>query len=237
MSIFDKVLSLSKQFYPTGRAWKMPFGGRLESLHLALNISEVKAYEDAVSIKNTILPDNDFFLEDDATDWERRLGLITNHSTPLIDRRLSIKRKLNQPGIAPAKSNWRYLQEQLQAAGFNVFVFENRFFDYPDGYVTKTPAEFSLTTYPIGLQFQHGDHQHGDIQHGGSLANQIVNSVFQEIDDQFEIGENFRSTFFIGGEIAGSFANVDITREQEFRQLILTLKPVQTVGFLLINYI
>lgn len=236
MSYSDKIFALTKQFYPTGRAWKIPFGGTLEALHLALGVSETQAYTDAVAIHYSILPDNDNFSIADATDWERRLGLITNQLISLSDRKLAILRKLNQPGVTPAKSNWRYLQKQLQDAGFDVYVYENRFDDYPDGYITKTPDEFTLTTYPASITYQHGDHQHGDIQHGSAFANQIANSIFQSVDNLFEIGENFRSTFFIGGATSGSYASVDSERETEFRQLILNIKPVQTVGFLLINY-
>lgn len=232
----DKILSLTRQLYPTGRAWKMPFDGVLEGLHKALSISEENAYNDAVSILYSILPDNDNFTIYDATDWEKRLGLITNPLTSLADRKLAIIRKLNQPGAAKAKSNWRYLQEQLQAAGFDVYVYENRFNDYPDGYITKTPFQFSGSS-GFFTGNQHGDYQHGDIQHGGRFKGFVANDIDETIDLKFIINPNLRSTFFIGGSTAGSFASVDVNRKNEFRQLILKLKPTQTVGFLLINYI
>lgn len=235
-SVGDKIISLTKQLYPQGRAWKFPFDGTLENLHQTLAISEEQTYNDAVSILYAILPDNANFTVDDATEWEVRLGLIVNQLTPLADRKLAIKRKLNQPGAAPAKSNWRYLEEQLQAAGFNVYVFENRFPDYPDGYITMTPFQFSGdNSFFIGNQ--HGDFQHGDFQHGGRYTKFVANHIEEARDWYFNIGTNLRSTFFIGGSYEGDFANVDINRKDEFRQLILTIKPVQTVGFLLINYI
>jgi len=53
----------------------------------------------------------------------------------------------------------------------------------------------------------------------------------------FNIGSNLTSTFFIGGAVLGDFVNVDLLRRDEFRQLILKTKPVQTVGYLLVDYI
>lgn len=235
-SLNDKILLLTKQLYPTGRAWKMPFNSKLEKLHLALSISEEAAYNAAVSTHNSILPDNENFTIDDATDWERRLGLITNQLVSLTDRKLAIIRKLNQPGRAPAKGNWRYLQLQLQSAGFDVYIYENRFPGFPDGYVTKTPFELTGNT-SFFVDNQHGDFQHGDRQHGGGFTKFVANHIDEARDFMFVINPNLRSTFFVGGPTLGSFANVDVNRKDEFRQLILTIKPVQAVGFLLINYI
>ncbi len=236
MQLMDRLMALTRQFYPTGRAFRMPFGGYLETLHFALNISEMQAYNDAVSILNDILPDNDGFTEGDATDWERRLGLITNPAVSLEDRKKAIARKMNSPNRNPARQNYLYIEEQLQLAGFDVYVFENIFPNYPSGYITQTPYEVSGSSEIITLM-QHGDFQHGDQEHGGFYNNKIVNYI-NEIDDySFNIGQNFRCTFFIGGNPLGTFANVPEARHDEFRQLILTLKPVQTVGYLFINYI
>lgn len=236
MSVLENILKLKKQLYPTGRAFKMPPGGPFEKLNNALNQSEAQAYADAKSILNSILPDNDDFLEDDATAWERRLGLITNSAVSLADRKLAIKRKLNYPTGNPAKQHYLYLQTQLQAAGFDVYVFENRFDDYPNGYITKTPIEVSGAP-SILSPFQHGQRQHGNFQHGGGYNNKVVNHIDESLDRPFSIGTNYRSTFFVGGNTVGSFAEIPVARKTEFRQLILRLKPVQTVAFLFINYI
>lgn len=236
MHLLERLLTLTRSFYPTGRAFRMPAFGYLESLHIALNMSEARAYNDAVSILSDILPDNDNFTEDDATDWERRLGLITNTSVSLSDRKKAIARKMNSPNRNPARQNYLYIEEQLQLAGFNVYVFENIFPDYPDGFITQTPEEVSGSPSII-TPVQHGDFQHGDTQHGGFYNDKIVNYIDEVDDYPFDIGANYRCTFFIGGNPLGTFADVPATRHDEFRQLILTLKPVQTVGFLFINYV
>lgn len=235
--IGDKILALSKQLYPTGRAWKMAFGGGLENLHVALAISEEQAWNDATAILYSILPDNANFTVDDATDWERRLGMVAS-TAPLADRMAAIKRKLNAPGLNPAKQNWMYVQEQLQMAGFNVWVYENIFDPYPYGDpFTQTPLDVTDGSYPLTVENQHGDFQHGQLPHGVTYTNKVANHIDEKRDLMFSLAPNMRSTFFIGGNPLGSFADVPLVRKDEFRQLILTLKPVQTVGLLFVNYV
>ncbi len=235
MAIIDKIKTLTKQLLPTGRAFWIPVGGDFEKLLDGLHASEARAYADAVSILDSALPDNDNFSTSDASAWERRLGLITNPLVSLADRKLAIKRKMAHPGTIKARQNYRYLEGQLQAAGFDVYVYENRFPDGFGGYNTESPSVFSLEPDP-SVAIQHGDVQHGDSQHGGTLGNMISNSIDQTIDDIFVV-TNLRNTFFVGGPTPGSWADVDADRENEFRQLILKIKPVQTVGFLLIHYV
>lgn len=238
MSISEKILLLTKQLYPTGRAFKMPSGGWFEKLHIGLAQSEVRAFNDALSIKDSMLPDNNNFSADDATDWERRLGLIYSPLTPLSDRKLAIKRKIQHPGLIKARQHYLYLQGQLRAAGFDVYVYENRFL-VSGIWVTKPATDF---VFGIGTtQFQHGEARHGQRQHGGTWANKIANHIDEEEDLIFNVGNNLRSTFFIAGSDINNpvtaIASVPLVRKKEFRQLILKLKPVQTVGYLLINYI
>src|SRR5690606_32537660 len=102
-----------------------------------------RAYADALKIQDAQLPDNDGFTADDATDWERRLGMIYSPLVPLADRKLAILRKMNHPGTIKARQNWLYVEGQLRAAGFDVYVHENRFDDGMGGYDTKTPVELS----------------------------------------------------------------------------------------------
>lgn len=367
MSIGSKILQLTKSLYPTGRAFKMPKSSFFEMLHQSLALSEERAYNDAHSILDSIIPDNDGFTIDDTTDWERRLGLITNPATLLVDRESAILRKMNHPGSVRPRENWKFIQEQIQLAGFDVWVFENRFFtttDYPllaptawtelsgvwtsktstefkksgtssginlptsyqpcvvksgnsitisfslnnigvisdcriwlanssfvqvspqlsitgsgsivngtltptsdasylmiSGSVgsgvyndtitldtpigtvlssipgalfTKTPAQFS--NIPL-LQVELGDKELGDFQLGTGVVGKIANSLDESIDNLFDLGGSLRSTFFLGAENPGDWANVPVSRKTEFRQLILKLKPTQSVGFTLINYV
>lgn len=234
--IGDKLLSLTGQLFPTGRAFWIKVNSDKENLLKGLLASEERAYNDATAILNSILPDNDNFTAGDATSWEKRLGLITNQLVPLSDRKDAIKRKMNHPGTIPARQNYLYLQGQLQAAGFDVYVYENRFSDGFGGYVTKTPDVFSLLPFPHGTS-RHGQFRHGQIRHGqGFYSNKIANNVEKSLDDPFKIGSNYRFTFFIGGPTPGTWATVDANRELEFRQLVLRIKPVHTVALLLLNF-
>lgn len=236
LDIKARIINQKRRLLPTGRAWKMPEGSYLYRLYSALATGEKKAYEDAVSIMDTILPDNSRFTSDDATIWETRLGLVTNLATPLADRMLAIKRKMQAPGTQPAKGHYLYIEQQLQAAGFSVWVHENLFPLYPEGYESVPPSDIYPTPSNYTANIQYGDFQYGGVQYGVYYKNMVVNSIYQSEDNSFSLGGDFSCTFFIGGETLGTYANVLASREQEFRQLILTLKPVTNVGFLFINY-
>lgn len=235
MSLTDTFLSLTKQLYPTGRAFRMFFGSDFEKLSKGLIASEQRAWLDATSILNSALPDNTSFTVDDATDWERRLGLITNPLVSLVDRMAAIQRKMNHPGSIKARQHYLYIQGQLQAAGFNVYVFENIFPDGSGGYITKDPL---IVDGGAGVtSFEYGDREYGDFQLGGYYGNIIANHIEESLDTIFDVGTNLRSTFFIGAGYLGTFASVDKNRKDEFRQLILKLKPVQEIGYLFVNYV
>jgi hypothetical protein len=235
MSLTDKLLTLARDLYPSGRAWRMPEGGYLEGLHKALGITEEQAYNDCTSILNNILPDNIDFSLNDATDWERRLGMITNTALTLDERKKAIYRKMNFPGGQPARQNKDFIQWQLQLAGFNVYIYENIFSDGMGGYISKQPLD--VTGGVGGSDFEHGDFEHGTHEHGIYWSNIIANKINETEDNNFVLPNNLSATFFVGGATLGSFANVSAFRKDEFRQLLLTLKPASTVGFLLINYV
>lgn len=240
MSTLDQIEKLTKQLYPTGRAFKVPANSFLERLHSALALSEQQAFDDAVSIKDSSLPDNTNFTAGDATDWEVRLGMITNELVPLEDRKAAIFRKMAHPGDIPARQHFLYLQGQLQAADFNVFVFENRFPVYPDTFETRSPDEIlglvgHFAQYSTSLQY--GQSQYGGQQAGSNFEDVIANNIDETKDAFFDVGDNLRSTFFIGADPVGDFADVDINRKEEFRQLVLNVKPVQAIAYLFINYI
>lgn len=257
--MLDKLMALVAQLYPTGRAFKMVVDGYKEAMHRAIATQKAVLIADIQSTFDSALPDNANFTTADATAWERRLGLITNTDVTLPDRKAAIQRKMNYPGKQPARSHWQFIQSQLQLAGFGVYIHENRFSDGMGGYVTKTPLELLADTgnqhglyqmgdeqhediYPPALfeliYNQHGDIQLGDVQHGQYYVYKpkIANHVTAADDLTFQIG-TLRSTFFIGGVTAGSFASVPASREREFRELVLKFKPLNTVALLFINYV
>lgn len=235
MSNKDKIIQLTKQLYPTGRAFRIPDNGVLDKTHKALAESEKDTFNDAVSILDSALPDNDNFTELDATLWEERLGMITNPLVSLSDRKKAIIRKMNHPGSIPARQSHDYLQNSLQLAGFNVFVHEN--------IPTLSPADIigpeltGIAEHSEDVEHMETGMEHGDTETGSVFYNVVANNIDEEKDTYFNVGDNLRSTFYIGGEVLGDFANVPEIRKKEFRQLILRIKPVQSIAFLFINYV
>lgn len=233
MDYLERIKKLAKALYPTGRAFKINPDGNFDKLISGLAASENRAYQDALSILDSALPDNANFDADDATAWEIRLGLIVNESLDIETRKLAIQRKMNHPGDIPARQNYRFLERELRAAGFDVYVYENRFDDGMGGLETRSPEVVS----GLSTTVQHGDVQHGDVQHGTGVFEMVVNNIEASRDATFNLGGSLRSTFFVGGTPIGTYANVDADRKDEFRQLILRVKPTQTIGFLFVNFV
>jgi hypothetical protein len=228
----EQINKLSRQLFPNGRAFKYPFEGVIDKLNMALSESETRAYNDAFSILNSIIADNPNFDETDASQWERRLGLIDGSASPLSTRIQAINQKLNYPNTDAPRQHWSFIQQQLQDAGFNVYVYENNF-----GGVTKTPAQVLGITSGTSLHATNIYHGTPTPQHGSGYNNKIVNYIDESLDATFVIGSNYRSTFYISSSVIDVFADVPAARKNEFRQLILQLKPAQMCGFLFVNYI
>lgn len=275
-----RILKLTKRLYPKGRAFLIPVNGIIEKLHKGLAISEDIAYTSALSVLNSILPDNDDFTLDDAVDWQRRLGLIDNPLTSLYDKKLAIKRKYSHPGDIKARGHYLNLERELRSAGFNVRVTENRYLSptiideqfgisefgisefggdllNPNKYEVIDPRTLNTGLSDFGVA------EFGVAEYGGGITyTLIVNEIDETNDNTFfdtltenepaefgtaefgvaEYGGTFtytqalRSSFFVSGETLTDMAYILLNRKEEFRQLILRLKPVQTVGILLVNY-
>ena len=258
MSTENKFHKLNLQLYPTGRAFVVSEDSDREKFDEGLMASEVRFYDESMSILDEILPDNDNFTAEMATAWEQRLGLITNSSVSLADRKAAIIRKMNHPGDIPARQSWDYLEQSLQLAGFNVYVYDNmngttisdilsplsgtgqqgdgQQGDFQQGTTAGSLPTF-FTCVTVGQQ---GDGQQGDFQQGGETTcyynDKIINHIAWEDDLYFPIS-SWNSVFYIGGPTLGSFAEVPTARREEFRQIVLRIKPVHTVAMNLINYI
>lgn len=232
-NFITQISKLTRQLFPTGRAFGNKENGINKKLYSVSNKNIAKLSDDSVSVLDSILPDNDSFTADDATRWEERLGMITNTAVSLADRKAAIIRKMNHPGDIPARQSRDYLEERLQAAGFDVWVYE---------YNGLTPAQnFGILRSGIaehGLLVQHQTGlPHGDSSNGAVWQNTIVNHVNEDLDQYFNVGTNFSRTFMISNNPLETPADVDVNRKEEFRQLILRLKPAKSVGFLNVNYV
>lgn len=225
------MLSLVGQLYPTGRAWYLPENGVFLKTHEAINLSLIRAIEDTYSLINSIFPDNDEFSEDDADFWEYNYGLITINDLDIESRKTRIRNKMAYPQNIIARQNWRFIQFQLQDNGFDVEVHENIFFNDDGSYYYKSISDLELDS---DFSTRHGDETlHGAVQHGSNNYDVIANSINEE---NFGIGgdENLWATFFISG-IGGITTPATIlqSRYQEFRELVIKLKPSNMVVYLI----
>ncbi len=217
----------------------MPPDGIFDRLVKALNVSNAEAIVAADSIMYSIIPDNDNFTEYDAIQWERRLAIYTGAGTPLADRKAAILQKMAYPGTDAPRGAASYLQAQLQLAGFDVYVYQNRFPDGFGGWTTKTPSE--ILGVPVGNATL-GSFDLGQLNLGSAYADEGIYYIANYLEVEREEGitvvdDEYRFTFFITGPTVDSYATVLGARAIELRQLILQLKPAQTVGFMFINYV
>jgi len=248
MSVFSDIMKLTRQLYPKGRAFNLLPNSLREKLHKGLATVEASSYEDALSVINqSLLPDNDDFDLDDAQIWEERLAIPVSTGASLADRKAAILRKWRYPGTAKARAHRLFLQGQLQEAGFDVYVYENRIDDGSGGITTINPFGF--------IGWQHGEFEHGEYEHGEFGAEAIINYIDPSRDASYDFAGNYQTSFFIASADFGSVdslgvvtpdytapassivANIDADRRLEIRELILRLKPAKTKAFLLVNWV
>jgi hypothetical protein len=223
----DVLSSLTIQLYPTGRAFYQNEGSVFKSFNDAINASFFNLITDAKNLINANLPDNALFLEEDAELWEYRLGLPTNSQVSLDLRKSAIRRKMGHPNNVKARQGSSFIQDQLNQAGFNVFIHEN-----------TSPYRSPLEVTNAGVsEVQHGGtSQHSNTyQHGGDGFDVIANSI--EAVEIYTVSEaGLWATFFIGGLVLGTVAEVPSSRLKEFKELVIKLKPAHTVAFTFLNY-
>lgn len=233
----DVIKRLIRKLYPRGRAFKIPVGGFFDKLHNALAVVLSQAYEDSFATLYAILPDNANFTDADADDMARRLGIKFEAGVSLSDKKLALKRKYAHPGTNRPRQSRGYVELQLRAAGFDVYVYENRFLTSPwTGYTTMSPNDLLGTTISEVATFS-DQVEFGTVEFGGTGFPKIVNYIEEEKDNLYVVGTNLRSTFFIAGPTITTYADVPANRKDEFRQLVLWLKPQQTIAYTFINYV
>lgn len=231
---FTTLLSdLAMQLYPTGRAFNILKDSIMDKIHLALNISFIRLIEDAQLTIDSCFPDNDNFSEADCSLWEYRFGMVTNTSLSVQVRREAILRRMSRGKNIRARQHIKYIEYQLQLAGFDVYLYENGFIE-SGVRVFKRPQDIlALMTDDVqhAMSTQHGI----GVQHGGISSEVIANSYkrneLYSVDDEY-----LWATFFIAGPTLGTAAEVPETRLEEFRELVLKLKPAHLIAFTFIDY-
>ncbi|MCM8906780.1 hypothetical protein [Tenacibaculum finnmarkense] len=225
---------LARQLYPTGRAFNVKYNSVFYNLHKSFNVSFLRVLEDAQATIDSTFPDNENFTIEDVELWEYRLGLTSNNAVALNVRRDIILSKIAYPKNIKARQHPSFVESQLRASGFDVYIHENRFFEGGE-WIYKLPNEVANISLE---ESQHGGNsQHGDsFQHGASGFEVIANS--SSSDEVYSVGEsNLWATFFIGGVNLGDFTTVPENRTKEFRELVLKLKPAHLVAVTFINFV
>lgn len=233
-SLTDIFADLASQLYPTGRAFYMKKGGVMNNTHLAFNRSFIRLVEDAKSTIDSTFPDNENFTADDCSLWEYRFGMVTDTSLSVQQRRAAIYRRMSRGRNIPARQHKNYIEAQLQLAGFDVYVFENGFIE-GGVKVYKKPEDIIAG---LAGEVQHGgDSQHGiGMQHGGGNSQVIANSY--KPNEIYSVSdERLWASFFISGPNLGDMASIPEKRQEEFRELVLKLKPAHLIAFTFVNYV
>jgi hypothetical protein len=237
--MFSNFLAwLSRILLPNGRAFFMPWGGDLQKLFAALDLSETREINDARSIIDSRIPDNNNFTIEDARIWYKEFGIYDSGSVPLADMKARIRQQRRHPGETPAHLSKGYIEDQLRLANFDVHIYENRFSDGMGGWVTKTPAQ--ILGIPAGRAV-FGDFRFGQVKYGSVYSDAgitiVANSLEAATDENFGIGIEYKYTCYIAGATVSTFADIDAAREIEFRQLVHQLKGANIVAILFVNYI
>lgn len=215
----EDILKVKKQLLPTGRAFKVPTGGVFESILLGRGVKESEVYNDTVGILDSLIPDNGNFSEDDCKVWEKTLSV--SPAANLADRKAAIYRKMQFPSNVKGRQHKNYLEYQLNQAGFICKVYE--WFDIA-GLITST------------------DHSTETIHSAGTLHSVLVFPSFTQVVANFIEPEkeepitlnltNAKSIFWISGLTFNSPITIPSDRIAEFRHIILTIKPLHSIGLI-----
>lgn len=231
-NIAEIMADLIVKLYPTGRAFNMQKDGVLDNTHRAISRSFIRLIEDSNATLDSCLPDNENFDLNDCQLWEYRLGIVSNNLLDIELRKKAILRKMSLGRNVPARHK-NYIEAQLQLAGFDVYIHENKFFEGGE-WVYKTPGEITAMS-TTNVQYG-GSSQYGIGMQYGSAGAQVIANLATP-NEPYSVGaSSLWATFFIGGAVLGDIATIPAIREQEFRELVLTLKPAHVVAFTFINF-
>jgi uncharacterized protein YmfQ (DUF2313 family) len=215
------IVKLKKQLLPTGRAFNVPTGGVFEKLLFSLSGEEISAYNAAMGILNEIIPDNSEFSTDEAARWEKILSISAAENDSLSNRKKVILRKMQFPGLAKGRQHKNYLEGQLRDANFNVRIYEYN--DVKNYFKTVVHS----ATLPHSQRIRHGSLIIPS--YTGIIANYLDGSLETIVPASIE---NLRNVFWIAGETFNQFVTIPPYRVEEFRHIVLTIKPLHTVAFI-----
>lgn len=211
------ILELKKSLLPTGRAFKVPNEGNFEKLLLSKSTEELTTINAALSILESIIPDNDNFTDEDATIWENRIGVIKGADLQL--RKKAILAKMAFPGTIKNRQNKKYLEYRLQQAGFNCEVWEIQDVGLGEVICLRNGLDLSDETELNGSDVS---------EYIGFIANRLYQNEEAEVSFSALLKP---TSFYITGSNQGFFS-INENSEMEFRRLVMSIKPLHTVALL-----
>ena len=248
-----------QKLLPKGRAFRLPFENDLYKFHQAQAKEPERICDFYVDVRDSGLPPN--VPSDALDDWETFLGLLANSNLTDAERNERALGKLTAVG----GQGLDYIQDQLQAAGFPIFVYENN--------PAAGAREYITLLGDTGIQMD--DFQLGDFTdriNPASLAGILLAGppiYFNEIDyigsmlndtnvemNDFQLGQFTTSlikefeyvipadsaTFIFFWFLAGpggifDFVDIPADREEDFKSLVFQLKPAHTWVIAQVNFV
>lgn|SRR5690606_20896441 len=244
-----------KKLLPTGRAYQFRSVGNGfiqgttdEFERMLLNVDQ---------FLNGVIPDNPDFNGEWLERYERFYDIPVN---PLDSQAVRMARvRARMTPVDPTKSliNRDELQAEIDNAGYAgiLYIHENPNGYLPDDIFPPITIGGQLGDYQLDDQqlggipvyvdypeffswYQLGDGQCGDFQLGSIpvFNNKIANSLNRH-RDTFANLQPLAHTFYVCGPNLGDIVTLPASDEIPLRQLLLTIKPASSIGFLLIKYI
>lgn len=215
---------LEKTLYPTGSAFKVIQGSNREKIHDSIHTTYDDMQTTVESFLNGLFSDNNDITNEELSFLEWVYGVYYKDVVSGQERKQRVLDKIRYPNGKLYRQSAAYIQSVLNEFGFDVNVYENT-----DGVIPS----FLFSDEHLRHSF---DVQHGfNTQHGVLSLNVIANSV--EPNESILINDSgIWATFFISGNSIEEPADILLTREREFRQLVLKLKPAHTVAILNIAF-
>ncbi len=246
---------VTDQLFPTGRAHKVQAVGERTRDAITDGINDL---DNGINdLLNGVLPDNSGFTVEWCERHERMYALPSYNSDTLQDRIDRIIAHLTPPNPEYGYLSLEAIQNELNANGWNgiLYVYENLTGLFPQQVLPQLSfppqlgngqlGDFQLGTFNFAsdypqffTQYQLGDFQLGASQLGSApqFNNKIANSV-NRYDDLFVNLYPISNTFYICGPNLGDIVILPLSDEVKLRTLLLEIKPLNSVGFLLIEYI
>lgn len=234
---------LFKYLLPRGcEAWNLTIDRPLRQFFDALKVigEDVKEYIDLIWFD--IFPQTTREL----SMWENQFGLIDSGLTEQ-ERRDRLEATWAQTGGQSIK----YIQDQLQANGFDVYLHE--WFD-PTSIpavnvkVCVTPRNPNLLTNLKLLANKITVTRPAYIAAAGedlmecgeatAICGNFIDLIIEDVEYDIPTDpDKWAYIFYVGGATYGDSANVPASRQNEFETLLMKLKPASNWAGLLINYV